>query len=130
MRPRGEWGALVDDRGHGNIMQPDRVDDLVELMTPVVEDVLGRMEGQSFTTPQFIELLLSDPAGDAVYHEAVRRWGEAEHASKMVVHGQVIPAILRRSPRVEWSGYAHGEPDPYAVPAWWTLVERDAPLNP
>ena len=111
-------------------MQPDRVDDLVLLMTPVVEDILSRIDGEAFTTPQLIDLLRSDPVGDAVYHEAVRRWGEAEHASKMVVHGQVIPAILRRSSRVEWSGYAHGEPDPYAVPAWWTLIKTDEPSNP
>ena len=39
----------------------------------------------------------------------------------MVIHGQVIPGILRRTNLVEWAGYAHGESDPYAVPAWWTL---------
>ena len=54
----------------------------------------------------------------------LRRWGEAdEHMSKMVIHGQVIPGILRRSPTVEWAGFAHGEPDPYGVPAWWRLRE-------
>jgi hypothetical protein len=40
----------------------------------------------------------------------------------MVVHGQVIPLILRASPLVEWAGFAHGEPDEFAVPAVWRLV--------
>ncbi len=52
----------------------------------------------------------------------VRRWGEQEHASKMVIHGQVVPLVLRRSRWVRWDGYAHDERDDYAVPAWWKLV--------
>ena len=40
----------------------------------------------------------------------------------MVIHGQVIPAALRRSHRVIWVGFAHGVTDEYAVPAWWRLV--------
>ena len=39
----------------------------------------------------------------------------------MVVHGQVIPLIMRRSGLVDWVGYAHGQADDYAVPAWWRL---------
>jgi hypothetical protein len=66
----------------------------------------------------------SIPEGDALYEEAIRRWGERdEHMSRMVIHGQVIPGILRRSPGVEWAGFAHGEPDPYGVPAWWRIQE-------
>jgi hypothetical protein len=40
----------------------------------------------------------------------------------MVVHGQVIPAALRQSGLVEWIGFAHGEDDPYGVPARWRLL--------
>jgi hypothetical protein len=40
----------------------------------------------------------------------------------MVIHGQVIPATLRRSGRVEWLGFAHGVDDPYAVPARWRFL--------
>jgi hypothetical protein len=43
----------------------------------------------------------------------------------MVVHGQVIPGILRRSNLVEWLGFAHGEDDPYAVPGRWRLLAVD-----
>ena len=107
--------------GHGDIVKPDRVDELMDLLYPVVVDLLERLEGDEFTTPQFIELMQSEPAAKSAYDEALHRWGEDEQHSKMVIHGQVIPGILRRTNLVEWAGYAHGESDPYAVPAWWTL---------
>jgi hypothetical protein len=109
------------DHSHGNITQPDKVDELIDFLTPVLHDLLARLEGDGFSTVEFIDLLQTVPEADAAYREALRRWGEDETYSKMVIHGQVIPAVLRRSPLVEWAGYAHGEPDPYAVPAWWRL---------
>ena len=114
---------MATDRGHGDIIKPDLVDELIELLTPAAVDILERIDADQFTTVQFIEVLQTDPEAKAAYDEALARWGENETYSKMVIHGQVIPGILRRSPLVEWSGYAHGEPDPFAVPAWWTKKE-------
>jgi hypothetical protein len=111
----------VADRGHGDLIQPDLVDQLIDFLAPTVIDLLDRIDGEEFTTVQFIELMQSEPGSAAAYQEALRRWGEDERRAKMVIHGQVIPGILRRTPLVEWAGYAHGEHDPYAVPAWWTL---------
>jgi hypothetical protein len=111
----------VADLGHGDLIQPDLVDQLIDFLAPTVIDLLDRIDGEEFTTVQFIELMQSEPGSAAAYQEALRRWGEDEHRAKMVIHGQVIPGILRRTPLVEWAGYAHGEHDPYAVPAWWTL---------
>lgn len=102
----------------------DRVDALIAFMAPVVEDILRRLEGEEFTTVEFVEVMLTDPPATAAYAEAIRRWGEGERYAKMVVHGQVIPAALRRSGLVEWVGFAHGEDDPYAVPARWRLLPR------
>ncbi len=99
----------------------ETVETLAALMAESVNDVLARLEGEEFTTLEFIAVLRTDPAANAAYEEAVRRWGEQERTAKMVVHGQVIPLILRASPRVEWAGFAHGEPDEYAVPAVWRL---------
>lgn len=107
--------------GHGDIVQPDRVDELMDYLYPIIVELLERLDGDEFTTPQFIELMQTEPAAKAAYDEALVRWGEDEQHSKMVVHGQVIPGVLRRTSLVEWAGYAHGESDPYAVPAWWTL---------
>jgi hypothetical protein len=115
---------MAQNRGHGDLIQPDLVDQLIDFLAPTVHDVLERIDGDEFTTVQFIELLQTDPEANAAYREALVRWGEDENYSKMVVHGQVIPGILRRSPLVEWAGYAHGENDPYAVPAWWSIKPR------
>jgi hypothetical protein len=102
--------------------RPDRVDALIDLLFEPAVDVLRRLEGDEFTTTEFVEVLLSDPAAAATYREALHRWGEGERYAKMVVHGQVIPAVLRRSGLVEWIGFAHGETDPFGVPARWRLL--------
>jgi hypothetical protein len=103
--------------------QPDVVDQLTDDLFPLVDDLLARIAGaEEFTTRQFIELLRSEPPGASAYDEAIRRWGESPRHSRMVIHGQVIPAALRRSSRVEWAGFAYGEPDEDAIPAWWRLT--------
>jgi len=102
--------------------RPDRVDAISDFLAPTIDDILSRIEGDEFTTTEFIALLQSDPEANAAYLESIRRWGEGERSGKMVVHGQVIPGILRRSNLVEWIGFAHGEDDPYAVPGRWRLV--------
>jgi hypothetical protein len=106
--------------------RPDRVDAIMLFLEPTIDDLLARLEGEEFTTTEFIALMQTEPAAHAAYEEALRRWNEGERYAKMVVHGQVIPGILRRSPRVEWLGFAHGVDDPYAVPARWGLL----PANP
>jgi hypothetical protein len=111
--------------GEPALDRPDRVDAITAFFAPTIEDILSRIEGDEFTTTEFISLLQSDPEANAAYLEALRRWGEGERAAKMVVHGQVIPGILRRSNLVEWVGFAHGEDDPYAVPGRWRLVGMD-----
>jgi hypothetical protein len=98
------------------------VDELVDQIFPVIDDLLGQIQGDEFTTTDFIELMQSVPGTAEAYSQVIVAWGEQERQSKMVIHGQVIPAALRRSTRVEWAGFAHGIEDEYAVPAWWKLV--------
>ena len=102
--------------------RPDRVDAITAFLAPTIDGILNRIEGDEFTTTEFIALLQSDPEANAAYLEALRQWGEGDRAAKMVVHGQVIPGIMRRSNLIEWLGFAHGEDDPYAVPGRWRLV--------
>lgn len=97
------------------------VDQLIDRLFPVIDAFLDRISGDEFTTTDLIELMQSDPATAEAYQAAVRAWGEQERPSKMVIHGQVTPGALRRSNKVEWVGFAHGEVDDYAVPAWWRL---------
>ena len=104
----------------------DRIEELIEFVQPMVHELLRRLdpgETDEFTTVEFIEVMRSVPEGEAAYAEAVRRWGEGERGSRLVVHGQVIPVALRRTGLVEWMGYAYGEEDPYGVPARWRLLE-------
>lgn len=98
------------------------VDDLVEKMFPYIEDLLKRLEGEEFSTIEFIDIMLQVPDTKAAYDAAGRAWGEQRRQTKMVLHGQVIPAALRRSKLVEWVGFAYGEQDEFAVPGIWRLV--------
>jgi len=101
------------------------VDQLVDRMFPVIDELLGQIAGDEFTTTDFIHLMQSVPAAAEAYDQALVAWGEQERHSKMVIHGQVIPGALRRSNKVEWQGFAHGEVDDYGVPAWWKLTSQD-----
>ncbi len=101
------------------------VDQLIDRIFPVVDKVLANLDGDEFTTTEFVDLMLTVPEGAAAYREAIRLWGEEERPTKMVIHGQVIPGAMRKSRYVEWAGYAHGEADEYAVPAWWRLTRND-----
>lgn len=108
-----------------SLTRPDRVDEISAFLGPVVEAIVNRLDGDEFTTVEFIALLNSDADAARAYREALRLWGESERYARMVIHGQVIPGILRRNPRVEWVGFSHGEDDPYAVPAIWRLVKME-----
>jgi hypothetical protein len=98
------------------------VDDLIDHMAPFIDDLLQRIDGEEFTTNDFVDIMLSTPDGVALYERALITWGENDRQSKMVIHGQVIPGAMRRSSHVEWTGYAYGENDEFGIPAWWRLT--------
>lgn len=102
--------------------RPDRVDALIDFLAPTVEELLRRLDGDEFTTAEFVEVMLGDENAAAAYRETLRLWGEGDRYAKMVVHGQVIPGIMRRSSRVEWLGFVHGGEDDFGVPARWRLL--------
>ncbi len=108
-----------------SLARPDRVDEISAFLRPTVESIVNRLDGDEFTTVEFIAVMNSDADAAQAYREALRLWGESDRYARMVIHGQVIPGILRRIPRVEWVGFSHGEDDPYAVPAIWRLVNLD-----
>ena len=105
--------------------RPERVEAIIAYVAPAIDDLLRRIEGDEFTTQELIEIIQIDPSSKAAYDEALRRWGEGERYAKMVVHGQVIPAVLRQSGWVEWLGFAHGQDDPFAVPSRWRLLRKE-----
>lgn len=100
------------------------IDDLVEKMFPYIEDLLRRLDGDEFSTNELIDIMLQVPDTKAAYDAAGRSWGEPKRQTKMVLHGQIIPGVLRKSSLVEWVGFAYGEADDFAVPGIWRLVPQ------
>lgn len=94
-----------------------------ELLRPFVASIVRRVNVDEFTTAEFVEVMQQDEACRAAYLAALDRWPESDETlAKMVIHGQIIPELLRATGLVEWAGYAHGEEDAYAIPAWWRKV--------
>ena len=57
-RPVANTGLGVDVL-HVALDRPDRVDAIMEFLTPVIEDLLARLDGDEFTTVDFIEVMRS-----------------------------------------------------------------------
>ena len=98
----------------------DPIDAILAFVEPYIAPLIERINVDEFTTAEFIAAMQLDPETRRVYEEALLRWPERDtELAKLVVHGQVIPQLLRHSGLVEWGGFAHGEHDPYGIPAWW-----------
>ncbi len=108
----------------------DPLESTIAFMEPFVFDIVERIDIDEFTTVDFVEALQLDELSRQAYQDAVERWSEGdEAAARMVIHGQVIPTLLRRSGKVDWIGYAHGVADDFAVPAWWRKRPDESPAN-
>ena len=97
----------------------------VAILEPHVEAAIGRMPGRRFSTKRVIEQLRASPDGAAAYAEALGYCGESDHMAHMVLHGQVVAELLRKSSQVRFGGFIHGEEDEddgYSVPAWWIKI--------
>jgi hypothetical protein len=98
----------------------DLLERIMDDLEPFVVAVVERINVDEFTTVEFIAAMQLDEDVAAAYRRALDQWHEGDpELAKMVIHGQVIPQLLRRGGLVEWAGFAYGEHDPYAVPAWW-----------
>lgn len=101
-----------------------RIQEITALLRPYIAPIVERINVEEFTTVEFIEAMQLDTETREAYENAISRWIEpGEFRAKTVIHGQVIPLLLRETGMVEWAGFAHGEEDPYAVPAWWRKVD-------
>ena len=101
-----------------------------ELLEPLIHAILLRAGRERFSTKRVIDALRSRPEGEQAYQSALDSVSQSQHGSDMarhIVHGQVIPDILRRSLLVRFAGFIHGRPDEddgYAVPSWWQPTQR------
>lgn len=99
---------------------------LTELRPHLERTVERAPSAQRFTTFQLIRALRQDPAGEAAYQRALAILQSASgqpSAAVQVLHGQVIPQLLRACPTIRFAGFAHdAPPDEYdgtAVPSYW-----------
>ena len=95
-----------------------------DVLEPHLLAALARLTPTRFSTKRVIEEMRSTPEGEAAYTEALTLCGEGEptHMAHMIVHGQAIPELLRRSGMVRFAGFIHGDPaqsDGFSVPSWW-----------
>lgn len=94
-------------------------------LEPVVPDAVARMRNARFSTKSLIDEARSTPAGEEAYQRALAMIvddGATEHMARMIVHGQVVPGLLRRCGLVRFAGFIHGDPnqeDGFSVPSWW-----------
>jgi hypothetical protein len=95
------------------------------LLVPEVEAALTRLTEPRFSTKRIIEEVRAQPEGETAYQAALQEYlqsGTDDRMARLIVHGQVIPEILRHSGQVRFGGFIHGQPeenDGYAVPSWW-----------
>ncbi len=83
---------------------PDRdpVDAIIEFLDPYVAPIIERINVDEFTTPEFVMAMQMDPLTKQAYERALAMWHENNpRMARMVIHGQVIPQLLRRSGLVE-----------------------------
>jgi hypothetical protein len=99
----------------------------LEAISPYILRTLERApSGMRFTTHQFIKAFRQDTEADAAYQRALEILADSpgwSHAAAQVLHGQVIPELLRASSNVHFAGFAHDAPaderDGTHVPSYW-----------
>lgn len=101
------------------------LENAITFLEPYIEPIIRRINVNEFTTVEFIQAMNMDPETSQAYNEVLEKWPDREERlARLVLHGQVVPVLLRRSGLVEWAGYAYGEEDPYGVPAWWQKTDE------
>jgi len=105
----------------------DSSPEALAVIEPHLPAAIERMSGRRFSTKRIIEQLRATPEGESAYNEALGYCAanQTDHMAHMVLHGQVVAELLRRSPLIRFGGFIHGEPDEddgYCVPSWWIKV--------
>ncbi len=108
-------------------ISPAKFEAAVDAVSPFIGRTLERAPaGGRFTTHQFIKAFRQDPEAEAAYQQALAILADNPgwaHAAAQVLHGQVIPELLRACPNVRFAGFAHDAPaderDGTAVPSYW-----------
>lgn len=102
----------------------DTYERATDLLDPMVRAAVAAFGGRAFSTRRLIETIRATEAGQQAYAAAIQMLEEdrGEPMAKHILHGQIVPEILRGSHLVRFAGFIHGEPDEddgYAVPSRW-----------
>ena len=108
-------------------IRQDSYEAALEAVSPFILRTIERApSGGRFTTHQFIRAFRQDPEAEAAYQQALQILADNPgwaHAATKVLHGQVIPQLLRACPNVRFAGFAYDAPpaedDGTAVPSYW-----------
>jgi hypothetical protein len=93
-----------------------------DLLRPLVPLTLALLPEPEFTTRQFVMYLRATGPGEDAYTQAVSLWKDNLALGRQVVHGQIVPRLLREEAKATWAGYVYGDPaedDGLSVPARW-----------
>jgi hypothetical protein len=108
-----------------SIPKMDPILQATDVLRGHIAPIIERINVDEFTTVEFIEALQQDDAARHAFELALSRWPRNDDLARMIVHGQIIPELLRESGLVEWSGFAYDQEDPYAIPAWWRRIAAE-----
>ncbi|MEA2638877.1 MAG: hypothetical protein QOF51_271 [Chloroflexota bacterium] len=108
-------------------MELDRERDqqAVAALDPAVRAAIAGMLSPQFSTKRLIDALQGWPDGALAYSVALRiaeDAGATDSMARHIIHGQIIPGILRSCGLVRFAGFIHGNPaedDGYGVPSRW-----------
>ena len=93
-----------------------------DLLRPLVALTLALLPEPEFTTRQFVMYLRATDPGEDAYTQAVSLWKDNFSLGRQVIHGQVVPRLLREEAKATWVGYIYNEPaeeDGLSVPSRW-----------
>jgi hypothetical protein len=125
------FGTLIESLPRGEHVAHAPDERSIELLEPVIAELLTKSGPGRFSTRALIEALQSFPEGQRAYEEALAVAGEearSEQMARQILHGQVVPDILRHSRLVRFQGFIHGAPDEddgYGIPSWWERIEGE-----
>ncbi|HEX7102512.1 MAG TPA: hypothetical protein VF201_07700 [Nitrolancea sp.] len=109
-----------------SIPKMDPILQATDVLRGHIAPIIERINVDEFTTVEFIEVLQQDDAARHAFELALTRWPRNDDLARMIVHGQIIPELLRESGLVEWAGFAYDQEDLYAIPAWWRRISTTA----
>ena len=98
------------------------IEQATDLLRPLIVPSLALVPEPEFTTRQFVMYLRATTPGEAAYSQAISNWKDNFTLGRQIVHGQIVPQLLRDEAGASWVGYVYNQPDEddgLSVPSRW-----------